>query len=314
MAMRPKAPARMARTTRGSTMAAAYPSRCRRNFLSSTLREMSAAKTSSKSTWPSSAAAGCRDQTAIATASATMIAVMSRAMTPLLSGTDLNDRLGYLVQVGRAFFGMPRFLGLGAAPEMAGRPCGPRCCGSSGAGQSNAVVAADTLGLEKTELGPELAVEGALANPALGLDEAQVDIEAEQAFELLADAIRQLAAQQGAALLDHAADLAHELGSGIAHFLDDRNSGLERGAVILCTLRPHTGFGQRRWAERKLGSGWAGQRRKQQRHVQDRSAHTKPPDAAKPLARDAASQRQRPRPEQQSSHVCRHLGGNIAAQ
>ena len=45
------------------------------------------------------------------------------------------------------------------------------------------------------DLGHQLAVEVALADAALRLDEAQVDVEAEHALELLAQAVGQLAAE-----------------------------------------------------------------------------------------------------------------------
>src|SRR5262249_36825290 len=133
-----------------------------------------------------------------------------------------------------------------AAPGRQTEPAGP------GATGSNTVVAADNLGLEKAELRREFPVEVALAGPALRLDEAQIDIEAEPVFELLARAIGKLTANEGAARFDHLADFADEFGSGRAHLFQHRHLRLERLQIVLAALRPHPRFGQRWRAKRKL--------------------------------------------------------------
>src|SRR5262245_64222150 len=98
----------------------------------------------------------------------------------------------------------------------------------------NRVAAADELSLEEADLAHDLAIEIALADPALRLDEAQVDIDAEHALELLAHAVGQLSAQDRAAPLYQRADLTDELWPRrpqLLHGLDLRLDGFH---VFLC--------------------------------------------------------------------------------
>src|SRR5262245_13247583 len=155
---------------------------------------------------------------------------------------DLSDRLGQKVQSGRAFFVAPQGGGWGFARP---RPA-KSCRGPGGGRRSNAVVAANNLGFEEAELGRELAVEVALTYAALRLDEAKVDVEAEEVLELAAHAIGEFTADEGASLLDHAADFAHQFWPRGTHFCDRFGPRLQRGHVILAALAHKARFGQRR--------------------------------------------------------------------
>src|SRR5262245_50084325 len=101
----------------------------------------------------------------------------------------------------------------------------------------NRVAAADELSLEEADLAHHLAIEVALADPALRLDGAQVDVDAEHALELLAHAGGRLATHDGAAGLDQGADLADELGAGGAQLLHGGDLRLDRLDVVLGALR-----------------------------------------------------------------------------
>src|SRR5205823_7787988 len=98
------------------------------------------------------------------------------------------------------------------------------------------VATAHQLGLEEADLAHDFPVEIALAHPALRLDEAQIDIEAEQPFDLLAYAVRQLAADDGAARFDEGAHLADELGSRGAQLLHGGDLLLDGLEVVLRAL------------------------------------------------------------------------------
>src|SRR5215468_6307098 len=79
-------------------------------------------------------------------------------------------------------------------------------------------VAANELGLEEADLAHDLAVEVALAQPALRLDETQIDVDAEHPLELLAHAVGEFTAQERTAGLDQRAHLADEFGAGGTQF------------------------------------------------------------------------------------------------
>src|SRR5262245_49764272 len=100
------------------------------------------------------------------------------------------------------------------------------------------VVASYPLGPQETEAGHELALEIALAEPALRPEEPQVEVKPELVPELLAHIVGQLAAEPFAAHLDQDADLADGLRARCTELFEHRDLLLDGPLIILRALRP----------------------------------------------------------------------------
>src|SRR5262245_51396678 len=161
--------------------------------------------------------------------------------------------------------------------------------GDAGAGL-DAAVAAQQLGFEEADLAHDLAVEIALAHPALRPDEAQIDVEAEHALELLAHAVGQLAADNGAARFDQRADLADEFGPRRAQLLHALDLRLQRLDVLLGALGHLAGLRRRRAPEgqghlrpsRAREAGSERQHRQGRQHLHGNLRLSSPPTASGP--------------------------------
>jgi hypothetical protein len=102
--------------------------------------------------------------------------------------------------------------------------------------QLDRIVAAQELGSEEAEVGHKLAIEIPLAQPALHLDEAQIDVEAKYILELMTRGIRELTAQPAAPCLNKRADLADELRSSVAKLLETRDLSFDGFHVFFGAL------------------------------------------------------------------------------
>src|SRR5581483_5108907 len=195
-------------------------------------------------------------------------------------------------------------LGPGSRADARGRD--DSASGATGSVRSecalDAVGAAAELGLEVADVGHDLAVEVALAHAALRLDEAQVDVEAQDPFELLARAVGQLAAEQRAARFDQRADLADELGAGLAQLLHRRDLLLHRLHVLLGALGRLAGLRHLRPAE---GKRHLRRRRPRQAGAQHEQRHDGKPSHG--------TLRQLQFSAERIAGVCPHLGGIITA-
>ena len=112
--------------------------------------------------------------------------------------------------------------------------------------------------MERAELGYQLAIEVALADPALGLDEAKIDVDSEQRLDLRSYSVGQFSAHECAAALDETADLADEGRAGGTKPLQRGNLALHGVAVARRALRQLAAFEDVRAAKGRLGVGAGG--------------------------------------------------------